>query len=171
MLRNLGKTYHFDNPLNPTRCGIARALLSQGFLSVSCSAKAGFSDKNIASNLPFASILEQKHLMTEFINRHCHKIIPLSYRINDYNFRYVINRISKQEYVKNFFFRHGSRWILKPALLNNGEHIHLMNSLQEVKEHYHQNNRMGGEHVLQKYHNPHIIKFQIQYYKLNYFSL
>lgn len=86
--------------------------------------------------------------------------MPLTYCINEENWQSVLSSLSNQ-YGKNNKKDKNEKdliWILKPSLLNNGQHIKVFENLKLLKEHYMSSNRMGGEHVLQQYiAEPHLL--------------
>jgi tubulin--tyrosine ligase len=51
------------------------------------------------------------------------------------------------------------KWILKPSMLNNADNILLFNNVEELKAHFANPKRLGGDHVIQRYlHNPDLIE-------------
>lgn len=94
--------------------------------------------------------LEYKHLLASLITAQCPWIAPKTYCINDENYPDLLTKLYAQD---------SCSWILKPSLLNNGQHIQLFSSIEHVMAYYRQNKRMGGEHVLQQYiDNPHLLR-------------
>jgi tubulin--tyrosine ligase len=87
--------------------------------------------------------------------------MPETYCINDLNWSAVLSNIAVKYYMKNnqLLDQVGNLlWILKPSLLNNGQHIKIFRELSQIEQHYISSNRMGGEHVLQRYiTQPHLL--------------
>lgn len=97
-----------------------------------------------------AQNLEYKHLLIKLISNQDPAIIPQSYHINDQNWPHILQIL---------YALPKKPWILKPSMLNNGQHIHIFATPHELEHHYSQNNRMGGDHVIQEYiTNPHLLK-------------
>ncbi len=114
---------------------------------------ANFSEKNLDFNHEIANQLEYKHLLSELVQLFCTEIMPRTYGINDSNCFDILNKIEQLPSEAN------TTWILKPALLNNGQHILIFNDISDIKNHFLSSNRMGGEHVLQQYiTSPHLLK-------------
>lgn len=151
----------FRNLQSPTLYNINRYLLEQGWCPTRFNWIANFHDHHLEFDLPAAETLEFKHLLAQLISQHCPKVMPETYWINDQNWSSVLNLIAKKYYkqenlsidqVENL------NWILKPALLNNGQHIKIFQTLSQLEQHYLSGNRMGGEHVLQQYlTKPHLL--------------
>ena len=100
-------------------------------------------------DFPALQHLEFKHLLSTLLKDAGCDIQPLTYYIDDDNFFQVIHELSYSL----------GPWILKPSMLNNGQHIHLFENSHQLLEHYCQSKRMGGPHVLQQYiHPPHLLQ-------------
>lgn len=111
--------------------------------------KAVFNECNFAFHRRATETLEFKHLLASLVVEFCPDVMPLTYLINDSNWRNVVSLIEQQL---------PSIWILKPSLLNNGQHIHIFHQLNDLKKHYLRSDRMGGDHVLQQYlTKPHLL--------------
>lgn len=136
------------------RYHLANQLLNRGWNRVEHEKSADFSDKNLTLNDAISINLEYKHLLAQLLKKYHINVMPLSYPINDENYQKTISEI-----IYNHYWEKGNynpqaskiKWILKPSTLNNGDHIHLFNNIEEVKKHYATSNRMGGDHVLQQY--------------------
>lgn len=92
--------------------------------------------------------LEFKHRLADFLkNFHLQDLAPETHTINDENYLEVLQKIQD------------GMWILKPSMLNNGQHIHLFHDKEAIFSHFQRTSRMGGNHVLQSYiHPPHLLK-------------
>jgi len=100
-------------------------------------------------NIPslLSDTLEYKHLLANFLQKHHLNFAPATFYIDDNNYRTVINNLGP------------GPWILKPSLLNNGQHIKIFINKQEILTHYASAKRLGGPHVLQSYiHPPHLLQ-------------
>jgi tubulin--tyrosine ligase len=109
----------------------------------------GFNNSHLDFPNDLSHTLEYKHLLANFLQAHHCPFIPETYEIDDGNYLEVLNGLKHL----------ANGWILKPSLLNNGQHIHLFPNRDAVLLHYLQSNRMGGPHVLQAYIDPpHLLK-------------
>lgn len=145
--------YYFklSQTASPTYFNLYQYLQKQKWQFTRFNWRAHFSEDNFQFNIDAAEQLEFKHLFAELAQQYCGENTPLTYRINDENWQEVLQYLHEKE--KNLI------WILKPALLNNGQHIKIFQNLDELKLHYSTNNRLGGEHVLQEYLlHPHLLK-------------
>lgn len=142
--------YHFASIESPTQFNLEKHLSKAGFKSTKKINKANFSDQNLILDERFTEILEHKHRLAELSEKHCPEIMPLTFYIDDSNYREVIQTIEQQ--YPNLV------WILKPALLNNAEGIKIFTNPTAIKQHYQQGHRFSGEHVLQQYiTEPHLL--------------
>lgn len=108
-----------------------------------------FNELNFEFDTRATQTLEFKHLLASLVARYCPEVMPLTYLINDSNSHDVISLIERQQQ---------PIWILKPSLLNNGQHIKIFQELNDLKSHYLSSKRMGGDHVLQHYiTQPHVL--------------
>jgi tubulin--tyrosine ligase len=147
--------YHFQSGLLPTQYNLSHYLSAHGWTSTRFRWRANFSDENLNFYEPAAQCLEYKHRLAELVSAYCPDAMPLTYPINDQNWRQVLSNLAEQPDLL---------WILKPALLNNGQHIRLFDNLDGLKRHYLSTNRLGGEHVLQRYiTNPHLLRDDRKY--------
>tara|TARA_Y100001968_G_C19323462_1_gene700488 strand:- start:180 stop:1124 length:945 start_codon:yes stop_codon:yes gene_type:complete len=104
-----------------------------------------------------ANTLEYKHLLAQFIHQYLPQgIMPLTYEVDDTNWPSILALIAAKRLANRV-------WILKPALLNNGQHIHLFESLDDIAKHFKQSKRLGGTHVLQHYLTPHLLRDNRKY--------
>lgn len=143
--------FYLKKNQSPTYYNLSRHLKAQGWSSTRFSWRADFSHQNFQYYTLAAECLEFKHLLAQLVAQHCPDVMPTTYSINDENWPFVLNQATE---------KHPHLiWILKPALLNNGQHIKIFQNLDQVKQHYRSSNRLGGEHVLQEYiTNPHLLK-------------
>ena len=100
-------------------------------------------------DFPALQHLEFKHLLSALLQNADCELLPLTYYIDDHQYLEVIKGLSQLS----------GPWILKPSMLNNGQHIQLFENTQQLLIHYGQPKRMGGPHVLQHYiHPPHLLQ-------------
>jgi tubulin--tyrosine ligase len=151
MVDNFTKLVHFNTYVPAIRAHIAYRLFNAGWQMANSSAMAHFSDKNIRLNDNVSKNLEYKHLLGNLVAFFCSHLMPLTYTINDENHQQVFKKILRKHYSKPKNTTPEMVWILKPALLNNGDHIQLFPNIEAVIKHYSTNSRMGGAHVLQQY--------------------
>jgi len=137
--------YYFNlrQSASPTYFNLHQYLQEQKWRSTRFNWRAHFSEDNFQFNKEAAEQLEFKHLFAELAQKYCKENTPLTYRINDDNWLDVLQNLHAKQ--KKLI------WILKPALLNNGQQIKIFQNLDELELHYSTNNRLGGEHVLQEY--------------------
>jgi hypothetical protein len=152
--------YHFCLPHSPTYYNLCKYLHEQGWLSTKFKSRANLSEKNFLFYSLAAECLEFKNLLAKLVAQYCPQVMPVTFCINDENWPEVLNQIAKEYYdPDNLDQINHLAWILKPALLNNGQHIKIFQHLHELKQHYLNANRLGGEHVLQQYLiQPHLLK-------------
>lgn len=135
---------------SPTFYNLAKYLQQQGWQATRFSWRAHFGEKNLQFNQAVAETLEFKHLLAQLVNHYCPHATPETYVINDTNWPTILTEIAgKTE----------ATWILKPSLLNNGQHIHIFTEPNQLEHYFLQTDRLGGEHVLQRYiTNPHLLR-------------
>lgn len=164
MTGTLKKHFYFrlNESKSPTYHNISRCLNEKGWHSTRFNWRANFSEKNFEFDLAAAETLEYKNLLAKLISQYCPTVSPITYCINDHNWPTTLSTIANQFYRKdNLPLEHVENlvWILKPALLNNGQHIKIFQRLSEIEQHYLRSDRLGGEHVLQQYiTSPHLLR-------------
>ena len=142
--------FHLNSASSPTYYNLCLYLSQQHWHKTPFNFLAHFSEKNFQFDVKAAEQLEFKDLLAELTKEYCEEVMPLTYCIHDENWQNVLNQAAKTP---------DKVWILKPALLNNGQHIHLFQHLSQLKAHYLSSNRLGGSHVLQEYITPpHLLK-------------
>ncbi len=154
--------YYFKNLDSPTQYNLDQHLRQQGFKRTKNSSNADFSDANLTMPEKLAEVLEFKHLLAHLVKKHCPEVMPLTYCVDDFNYPEVLETIRLRHYqtdhqtadqVENLV------WIVKPALLNNGKEIKIYSRLSELKAHFDNPKRLGGDHVIQQYIlHPHVLK-------------
>lgn len=145
--------FALDAAQSPTHFNLHQHLLQKGWATSRFTWRAGFSDYNLGFHVAAAQQLEYKHLLAELVKQYCPHIMPLTYSINDDNWREVLKQLPQLPL-----------WILKPSLLNNGQHIKLFCSISDLAAHYATNQRLGGAHVIQQYlHSPHLLRGEHKY--------
>jgi len=145
--------YRFCLPASqsPTFYNVSKYLQEQGWQYSQFHWRSHFSEKNFHFDTVAAEHLEYKHLLAKLVNQFCPHVMPKTYMINDQNWPFVLSNWYEDEA--------DSTWILKPALMNNGQHIKIFQHPRELEAHYLNSNRIGGEHVLQRYiTDPHLLR-------------
>jgi tubulin--tyrosine ligase len=93
--------------------------------------------------------------------------MPITYCINDHNWPQVLSQLADDFYRKDSQYYtqlDNMAWILKPALLNNGQAIQIFANLNALAQHFASTRRLGGEHVLQRYiTHPHLLRDHRKY--------
>jgi hypothetical protein len=132
----------------PTYHNIAYHLSQENWRSTSFKWRAHFSDKHFQFDTQAAASLEFKHYLASLVSEYCPDVMPVTYSINDDNALSLIQSLESDPI-----------WILKPALQNNGQNIKIFQNLEQLRYHYLNPNRLGGEHVLQHYiTSPHLLQ-------------
>lgn len=153
-MRLTSRRFFLKKPHFPTQFNLHRYLLEQGWSATRLKALAGFSDDHLAFDEAAAGCLEYKHLLARLVQDYCPEIMPETYAIDDHNWPQVLNQLERQPVV----------WILKPALLNNGQHIRIFQSIDALERHFLSPQRLGGPHVLQRYiSHPHLLRDKRKY--------
>lgn len=147
------KKFHLDANKSPTHFNLVRVLKEHGWQS-SCFSKGTLVNESwLQFPQKISQTLEYKHLLAAFLqtNQLTH-LMPDTFFIDDSNWSYVLETIKAS-------FPICVPWILKPSMLNNGQHIHLFSDLNAINAHFKSTRRMGGPQVLQRYiDNPQLIK-------------
>lgn len=147
---------------SPTHHNLYRYLQERGWHCSRYNWQADFTDKNLQFDLAAAQCLEYKHLLAQLVQTHNLDVMPATYCINDTNWPAVLGQIADDYYVQDNHYLNqidNLVWILKPALLNNGQAIKIFQALSELEAHFISSARMGGEHVLQQYiTEPHLLR-------------
>lgn len=147
---------------SPTYYNLCHFLQEQGWKSTRFNCLSDFNETHFQYNAVIAERLEFKHLLAELVAQYCPEVMPLTYRINDENWSLILSHIAEDHYQQQGAILDqidSLAWILKPALLNNGQHIKIFQKLSQIEDHFLQSNRLGGEHVLQSYlMKPYLLK-------------
>ncbi len=143
------RVYHYYLPslVSPTNSNLAYYLSEAGWIPTQFCSRAQFTEQHLDFDSDVAKCIEYKHLLANLVNNQLLTITPKTYAINDNNWMEIFLKLEP------------GVWILKPSMLNNGQHIHIFKNKTQLLEHYMQSNRMGGYHVLQHYiTQPHLLK-------------
>jgi hypothetical protein len=136
------KNFCFSPSSSPGLIQLSRYLLDAGWVKSQNPSKAHLTDSHL--ECPQLIHLEYKHLLHEL----CSSNMPWGIYVDDFNWHQQIKKLPFE-----------GPWILKPSMLNNGQHIHLFENIEALILHYQQNKRMGGPHLLQSYiQYPHLLK-------------
>lgn len=164
---NLQASFCFKQRLSPTQQNLTRYLKERGWQARRFSWQADFNDENLEFDILAAEQLEFKHRLADLIADCSPELMPVSYCINDQTWPLVISEIADRFYKQNGFYVDKTTqlsWILKPALLNNGQNIHIFSTLSQIEAHFLSPKRMGGEQVLQRYlQDPDLLRGQHKY--------
>jgi hypothetical protein len=161
MKKNHHYRYYLPHVQSPTSFNLQNHLIALGWTASRFAWLAHFGEKNLEFHIDAAEALEYKHLLARLVARFCPEVMPETYPINDTNWTSVLNHVAEQYYFKEDRLMDQMDdlvWILKPALLNNGQQIKIFQQLSQIEQHYLSSNRLGGDHVLQTYiTNPHLL--------------
>ncbi|WP_051555221.1 YheC/YheD family protein [Legionella fairfieldensis] len=165
----MSRQYYFclDESQSPTYFNLKRYLQKRGWRSCYFNGQADFSEQNFQFHQKAAEHLEFKHLLSDLMACYCPQIMPLTYCINDKNWPLILEQLTHDFYKQNELRQNQLDpvvWILKPALLNNGQGIKIFQQPDELEQHFLCSQRLGGEHVLQRYiTNPHLLREHHKY--------
>ena len=104
---------------------------------------AQFSDENLNFSAQACECLEFKHRLAALVDGYCPEVMPETHYIDDLNWSMVLSQLADRD--------DEAVWILKPSLLNNGQHIRIFESWNRLEDHFLSTDRLGGPHVLQRY--------------------
>lgn len=150
MVNELIYRYHAASSGMPTIKNIHYYLVQAGWQATRWRCRAHFSEQQLNFAPAAAATLEAKHSLHALLKRHQLDFTPETVYIDDHNWPEVLNKLT---------LKPAGPWILKPALLNNGQQIHLFHRLSDVIDHYLTPQRLGGPHVLQRYvAEPHLLQ-------------
>ena len=139
------KKFNLDPQRSPTHANLVHFLTALGWTSSTFISDASVSDAWLEFSPDVSQTLEYKHLFAVFLKKNqLNELMPDTFFIDDHNWPSVVTALDHSSSRK-------TPWILKPSMLNNGQHIYLFLSLDEVKAHFVSPNRMGGPQVLQRY--------------------
>ncbi|MFI4919283.1 MAG: tubulin-tyrosine ligase [Legionellales bacterium] len=154
--------FHLRALQSPTYTNLCRYLQEQGWVYTRFNGWAHFGEKNFQFDSAAAEQLEFKHLLAQLTAEYCPQVMPETYLIDDQNWPVVLHALADKYYMNNNQLLdqiEGVVWILKPSKLNNGQHIKIFQKLSDIERHYSSAQRMGGEHVLQRYlSQPHLLR-------------
>lgn len=146
--------FYFRPNISPTYYHLDRQLRHCRWWPMPCQYLAQFGEHHFDFNPQVTEQLEFKHLLAALLQvGGIQNVAPDTYMVNEHNWLEIITDLAVQSRYR------AQRWILKPSLLNNGQHIHLFDQLHQLETHYLQKNCLGGPHVLQSYlDNPHLLR-------------
>ena len=145
-MSNHRKKFNLNANQSPTHANLARLLKEQGWKSTRFSASALVNDNWLHFPPVISETLEYKHRLAAFLQTNqLAYLMPETFFIDDELWPFVLTVIEKKS------SSIPSSWILKPSLLNNGQHIHIFTDLKAIKAHFQSAQRMGGPQVLQRY--------------------
>lgn len=151
------KRFHFACEQSPTFYNLAQHLLARGWRRSQSARFVPISDATFDFDAHIANTLEYKHHLAELVGCDGSGIMPYTLCFDDHT---ALNAIAAAKALHQT----GCFWIVKPAMLNNGQHIHLFNDLLDLEKHVLGTKRMGGPHVLQRYiQNPHLLRDRRKY--------
>ncbi len=167
------KRYRFRNTtdFSPTLYQLEQFMQTAGMKSTRWGWRAKFTERNLNFAEDACECLEYKHLLAQLVASYCPQVTPETYILNDYSWSSVLSDVAHSHYMTQQTLEDevpGLAWILKPALLNNGQHIKIFKHLSAIEAHMLHPNRLGGPHVLQRYiSNPDL--YEKRKYSLRFF--
>ncbi|WP_298625737.1 tubulin-tyrosine ligase [uncultured Legionella sp.] len=139
------KKFHLQENKSPTHFNLVRILKEHGWQSSNSATDTLFNESWLEFSPIISNTLEYKHLLASFLqtNQLAH-LMPETFFIDDNIWPAVLETLEAS-------FSIDTPWILKPSMLNNGQHIHIFSDLNAIKAHFSSPHRMGGPQVLQRY--------------------
>lgn len=148
--------YYF-NTAGPTEINLMKTLDAFGWQQAATEKAARFGSKLLYDNETLVS-LEHKDKFIRWAKTLTWSGLPLSYVVNDFNYQSVAEQLSS--------IKQPTRWILKPARLNNGVGIKILERVEQLVPFFESDQRFGGNYVLQQYIEPPLLidnkKFSIR---------
>lgn len=143
--------YYFFRSKTPTPVNLAKFLSHRGWSSTWMPWRAQVKDDWLEFPSVISETLEFKHLFATFCQQQgLQDLIPQTFCLDDQSWPDILDQVSCEAWGK---------FILKPSLLNNGQHIHIFNRIESLYHYFLHGKRMGGPHVLQHYIDPpHLIQ-------------
>ncbi|CAM3061129.1 Tubulin-tyrosine ligase family [Legionella steigerwaltii] len=139
------RTFHLIADKSPTHANLTRFLMAAGWKPSKFSVLASVNEEWLQFSPLISQTLEYKHLLAAFLQaNHLEYLMPETYYIDDQVWPTVLSHIGNSQPAN-------TPWILKPSMLNNGQHIHLFHDLNAIEAHFLSPQRMGGPQVLQRY--------------------
>ena len=150
------KTYrfHFQGHHSPTQHQLALFMQRAGFKSTRRACWAHFSDRHLNFSPDACECLEFKHRLAQLVQCYCPAVMPETYLFDTSSWVASLNRLADAHYISHRVLsdkRENMAWILKPALLNNGQQIKIFDHLSQIESHFLQPHPLSGPHVLQRY--------------------
>lgn len=173
MKQVLARKYRFQDTeyFSPTQHQLAQYMQTAGLQPTRWAWRAKFTERNLNFSPEVCECLEYKHLLAQLVAKHCPTAMPETYILNDYTWSSVLSDVAQTYYYSQSILQDeidGLVWILKPALLNNGQHIKIFTQLSQIEAYLLQPNHLGGPHVLQRYiPNPSL--YEGRKYSLRFF--
>lgn len=145
-------SFYLPAHVSPSYHQLSHYLLANGWVPGS-EKQADFGERHFQFHSLAAKCLEYKHHLANLVELYCPDIMPVTYVIYDNNWSEVLPLIVDDRV-----------WILKPALLNNGQHITLFSNVLAIERYFSSNQRLSGPYVLQSYINtPHLLRDNRKY--------
>ncbi|WP_115702950.1 tubulin-tyrosine ligase [Legionella sainthelensi] len=139
------RKFHLVEDKSPTHANLIRFLKAEGWKPSKFSALASVNEDWLEFSPVISETLEYKHLLAFFLQEnHLGYLMPETFFIDDHIWPLVLAEIGSSQSAN-------LPWILKPSMLNNGQHIHIFHDLNDVETHFLSHHRMGGPQVLQRY--------------------
>lgn len=139
------RKFHLVAETSPTHANLARFLKADGWKPSRFSALASVNEAWLQFPSVISETLEYKHLLAAFLRANqLEYLMPETFFIDDQIWPSVLAKIENSHSAN-------TPWILKPSMLNNGQHIHIFHNLNDVEAHFLSHQRMGGPQVLQHY--------------------
>lgn len=151
--------FYFNPPLGPTEYNLKQTLITLGWHENDLS--PFISDKNLLKDKQL-EVFEHKHQLARWSHQHELKFTPQTFIVDELNIHQVLQQLENSEDKK--------RWILKPALLNNGKGLSICCSLNEIDTFFRSTERYGGKYILQQYLEPPLL-FETKKFSLRVFVI
>ena len=125
-----------------------------GFKRTRWAWRSSFSHDNLDFSPDLCVCLEQKHMLAKLVEYYCSHVMPKTYVLDEYNWSTCLSSLANEYYPDLHDMQDkidGLSWILKPALLNNGQQIRIFDCLSQLEAYFLRRDRLAGPYVLQRY--------------------
>jgi len=146
-----GNYFCFKDTASPSIKNLKFYLEQRGWRPTRFKSRARCSNAMLDFPEDVTQTLEAKHLLNDLLLTQPVSLMPRTYAIDFEIWPQFLAKISEVE-------PDHKSWILKPALMNNGQGIFLLRSLTEVSDFFCSSRCLRGPYVLQEYLQPHLLQ-------------
>jgi len=146
--------FHCSKETSPTHHQLVQFMQAAGLRHTTWAWRAAFTDRNLNFAPDACECLEFKHYLAKMLQLYCPLVTPETFVFDEFSWPSTLSDIAELHYTYRGKVQDhvdGLAWILKPALLNNGQRIKIFDRLSGIEEHFLLPQHLGGPHVLQRY--------------------